>query len=232
MARGTAWDNLPLFGEMSAEHRRALQAISRPCRFRRGEVLFSEGEAAEGFHVVLEGKVRVFKSSLEGKEQTLHIWGPGEPVGEVAALRGDRYPARAEALEACRTLFVPRAGLLDLVRGEPEFALRLLSLLALRLENFARLVENLTLKEVPERLAAYLLLVQKEQGGGKDLELELTKAQVAGLLGTIPETLSRILARMAREELIRLEGTRGVRILDESGLMELAAGERRLTDRG
>jgi CRP/FNR family transcriptional regulator, dissimilatory nitrate respiration regulator len=228
MEAGPRWEDIPLLKELTAGQKKALRAISQTRRFERGQVLFDEGEQAAGFHIVLLGKVRVYKSSVEGKEQTLHIWGPGEPVGEVAVLRGEAFPARAEALEDCQTLFVPRAGLLDLVREEPEFALRLLSLLALRLKRFAGLVESLTLKEVPARLAGYILGEAEEQGQSGRLELNLTKAQVANLLGTIPETLSRILARMAREGLIALDGARGIKILDRNGLRDLASGERRL----
>jgi CRP/FNR family transcriptional regulator, dissimilatory nitrate respiration regulator len=222
------WEDLPLLKELTAGRRKAFAAIGQTRRYVRGETLFAEGERAAGFHIVVRGKVRIFKSSPEGKEQTLHIWGPGEPVGEVAALRGDVFPAQAEALDECQTLFIPRAGLLELVREDPEFALRLLSLLALRLQKFAVLVENLTLKEVPARLAGYLLLLDEEQGGQASVTLDLTKAQVANLLGTIPETLSRILARMAREGLITPDGTRGIRILDAAGLRGLSEGARRL----
>jgi len=223
------WGDSPLFRELDAAQRRALSGIAQHRRHARGELLFAEGDRAAGFHVVSAGRVRVYKSSPEGKEQTLHIFGPGEPVGEVAVFQGGRYPAQAEALEDCRTFFVPREGLLRLVREDPEFALRLLGLFASRLKSFASLVETLTLKEVPGRLASYLLLLEEEQGGTGRVELDLTKAQVANLLGTIPETLSRILGRMAREGLISPEGTRGIRLLDRDALDDLSCGVTRLS---
>jgi CRP/FNR family transcriptional regulator, dissimilatory nitrate respiration regulator len=202
--------------------------IATPRRYRRGAAIFAEGEPGAGFHVVVEGRVKVFKLSPDGKEQILHVWGPGEPFGEVAALEGRPFPAHAEALEDCRTAYLPRAGLLELIRRSPEFALELLGELAGRLRRFAQMVESLALREVPGRLAAYLLLLDDRQGGAGRVELDLAKGQLANLLGTMPETLSRILARLAREGLLESAGPRGYVLTDRAALEELAAGTRRL----
>jgi len=90
------------------------------------------------------------------------------------------------------------------------------------------MIEALSLKEVPSRLATHFLLLSGQQGGEKSLTLDISKNQLASLMGTIPETLSRILSRMAKEGLIETSGQRLIRILDEAGLQELAEGERRL----
>jgi CRP-like cAMP-binding protein len=107
--------------------------------------------------------------------------------------------------------------------------LNMLAVLSQRLRRFSALIENLSLKEVPGRLATYLLYLQEEKKGGRDLLLGIPKNQLASLLGTIPETLSRILARMNREGFFESTGTRKVRILNRKGLVELASGERKLT---
>jgi CRP/FNR family transcriptional regulator len=219
---------VPLFAELGDRHVASLAALARACRFTAGQVVFAEGDPASGFHVVTAGRVRVFKSSPEGREQILHVWGPGEPFGEVAVFHGDAFPASVAALDDSRTLFFPRAGLLDLVRRDPEFALRLLGVLALRLRRFAAQVEALTLREVPARLAAYLLLRDDEQGGTGLVELDLAKGQLANLLGATPETFSRVLGRLAREGLVRPEGARAVRLLDAQALGDVADGRRRL----
>jgi CRP/FNR family transcriptional regulator len=117
---------------------------------------------------------------------------------------------------------------MDLVRRDPSLALNMLAVLSQRLRRFSGLIENLSLKEVPGRLAAYLLYLQEGKKGGDDLLLEISKNQLASLLGTIPETLSRILARMNREGFIDSTGPRQIRILNRKGLEELASGERRL----
>jgi CRP/FNR family transcriptional regulator len=90
------------------------------------------------------------------------------------------------------------------------------------------LIEDLSLKEVPGRLAAHLLYLSEGKKGTAEVDLDVSKNQLASLLGTIPETLSRILARMSRDGFIELSGQRRIRILDRKGLEELASGEKRL----
>lgn len=221
-------EGIPLFEALPEAQRRDLAAIARARSYRRGALLFVEGEPGTGFHVVRRGKVRVFKSAPDGKEQSLHVWGPGDPVGEVAALQGGSFPASAQALEDCRTVFIPRAGLLNLLRDNPEFGLQLMGLLAGRLRALTDLVEAVSLKEVPVRLASHLLLLDQGQGGAGRVNLGQSKLQLASLLGTAPETLSRILGRMGREGLIERKGTRLVVLRDLPALRDLAEGKRRL----
>ncbi len=200
--------------------------------FKKGQTIFSEGDEGTGFHVVISGRVKVFKISPDGKEQILHIFEAGEPFGEAAVFAGEKFPANAQTLEASRTFFFPRPAFLELVKKNPNLALNMLAVLSRRLRKFAALVEDLSLKEVPGRLAAYLLYLGERKKGAKemnDLELAISKNQLASLLGTIPETLSRILSRMIRNGLIQSEGPRQIRILDRRALQELADGERRLS---
>ncbi len=213
---------IPLFEGLSKSHLERLRAITAARRYAPGETIFSEGDVAAGIHIVRNGRVKVYKLSPDGKEQILHVWSGGEPFGEVAVLQGDRYPAHAEALEEAAVLFVPRSGLLDLIRSDPEFALALLAVLADRLRRLADLVESVSLKEVPSRLAAYLLSLQEDARG--TVELPIAKRQLANQLGTIPETLSRAIARLARARLIESAGARSLRILDRAGLERAASG--------
>jgi CRP-like cAMP-binding protein len=219
---------IPLFQGLDRKHYDQLAMIVTDRVFQKGETIFGEEDEGTGFYVVLSGRVKIFKLSPEGKEQILHIFGPGEPIGEVAVFTGRRFPASAEALEETRAFFFARKEFMDLIRRDPSLALNMLAVLSQRLRRFSALIENLSLKEVPGRLATYLLYLQEEKKGGGDLLLEIPKNQLASLLGTIPETLSRILARMNREAFIESTGTRKVRILNRKGLEELAGGGRKL----
>jgi len=219
---------IPLFQGLDRKHYDQLAMIVTDQVFQKGESIFDEEDEGTGFYVVISGRVKVFKLSPEGKEQTLHIFGPGEPFGEVAVFTGKRFPANAEALEETRAFFFARKEFMDLIQRDPSLALNMLAVLSQRLRRFSGLIESLSLKEVPGRLAAYFLYLQEGKKGGADLILEISKNQLASLLGTIPETLSRILARMNREGFIDSIGPRQVRILNGKGLEELASGERRL----
>lgn len=208
-----------LFSGLPDEELEKIAAITIPKTFGRGESIFFEGDEGNGFYMVAEGRVKIFKMSLEGKEQILHIFGPGEPFGEVPVFHGQPFPANAMSLVKSKLLFFPRKEFVDLVTENPSLALNLLAMLSLRLRRFANQIESLSLKEVPGRLAAYLVYLAEEQGSTKQVTLDIPKGQLASLLGTIPETLSRIFSKMTDEGLIRVEG-RTIYIDDIEGLQE------------
>jgi CRP/FNR family transcriptional regulator len=188
--------------------------------YKRGQAIFTEGDDATGFYVGILGRVKIFKLSFEGKEQILHIFGPGEPFGEVPVFTGQHFPANAEAMEDGRIFFFPRESFIELIKKNPSIALNMLAVLSLRLRRFTHLIDDLSLKEVPGRLSAYLLYLSEQEKGMSDLELTITKSQLASLLGTIPETLSRIFGKMSKQGLIELDGPR-IKILDRQGLEDL-----------
>lgn len=211
--------NSLLFNGLPAQQLREMAAICIAKRYRRGESIFFEGDPGIGFYMVASGKVKIFKTSLEGKEQILHIFGPGEPFGEVPVFHGNPFPANAETLSEAELLFFPRAEFVGLVSANPSLALNMLAMLALRLRRFTTQIENLSLKEVPGRLASYLLYLTEEQGRSDRVVLDIPKGQLASLLGTSSETLSRIFAKMTEEGLIRVEG-KTIDLLDIERLKE------------
>ncbi len=206
-----------LFSGLPEQQLLELAAIGFEKSFGKGENVFFDGDEGIGFYLVATGKVKIYKMSPAGKEHILHIFGPGEPFGEVPVFHGQPFPASAECLVASKVIFFPRQRFVDLVHKNPSIALNMLAILSMRLRRFTSQIEDLSLKEVPARLAGYLLFLQEEQGGGEVIELEISKGQLASLLGTIPETLSRIFAKMSDEELINVDG-RKITILDRESL--------------
>ncbi|MBW2064351.1 MAG: Crp/Fnr family transcriptional regulator [Deltaproteobacteria bacterium] len=219
-------ESTPLFHGLPEDQIEDLAGIVVDNTFHKGQVIFSEGDEGNGFYVVISGRVKIFKLSPDGKEQILHLFERGEPFGEVAVFAGEKFPANAEAIEESRIFFFPRHSFSQLIAKNPSIALNMLAILSRRLRRFANLIDDLSLKEVPGRLAAYLLFLSDEKGS-KTLHLNITKSQLASLLGTIPETLSRILGKMTQQGLIKTDGRR-IEILDPTGLEELAEAERRL----
>jgi len=213
--------SIPFFEELPNEQIEDLSMIITDQIFDRGQIIFSEGDDGNGFYVVVSGRVKIFKLSPEGKEQILHIFGPGDPFGEVAVFAGQHFPANAEAMESSRIFFFPRESFSNLIKNSPSLALNMLAILSKRLRRFANLIDDLSLKEVPGRLAAHLLYLSGQAEGPEQLELNITKTQLASLLGTIPETLSRILGKMSKQGLIESDGRR-IKILDREALEELA----------
>ena len=210
-----------LFKGLPENQLREIEGITVGKRFKKGDLIFSEGDDGDGFFLVGSGLVKIFKSSPDGKEQILHILGPGEPFGEVPVFSGQQFPATAEAIAKSRLIFFPRSAFVALITANPALALNMLAVLSMRLRQFTVQIENLSLKEVPGRLATYLVYLADEQKRDDFVTLSISKGQLASLLGTIPETLSRIFARMNGQNLIEVKD-RNIKLLNLSGLEELA----------
>lgn len=208
-----------LFDGLPADQVEALGEIAVIRNYEKGQNIFFEGDLGIGFYVVGSGKVKISKISFAGKEHILHIFGGGEPFGEVPVFNGSPFPATAEALMKTKTLFFPRDKFVFLVEANPSLALNMLAVLSFRLRKFATQIENLSLKEVPARLASYLVYLSGEQGNDSFVELDISKGQLASLLGTIPETLSRIFSKMNDEGLIQVNGKR-ITLLNPEGLKD------------
>ncbi|CAB1074858.1 Hcp transcriptional regulator HcpR (Crp/Fnr family) [Olavius algarvensis Delta 1 endosymbiont] len=212
---------IPIFNGLPEDQIGAIQQIAVEKRINKGELIFSEGEDGHGFFVIAEGRVKIFKVSSEGKEQILHIFGPGQPFGEVPVFAGQRFPANAQAIDKTRALFLPRTAIVDLISSNPSLALNMLAVMSKRLRQFTVQIENLSLKEIPARLASYLIYLADEQEADEVVNLKISKGQLASILGTIPETLSRIFAKLSGQHLIRVEGKK-ITLLDRAGLEDLA----------
>ncbi|MCK4535758.1 MAG: Crp/Fnr family transcriptional regulator [Desulfuromonadales bacterium] len=211
--------NIPLFAGLSIEDLDALQAISRVRTHARGELLFADGEEAEGFFVVLSGKVKVYKLSAEGKERILHIVSPGGTFAEAAIFGNGLYPAYAEPLQKSSLLFLPKESFLSLLASNSQISINMIAGLSYFLRQFTRQIEDLTFKDVPSRLARYLLDIS--EGRSENIELPISKSQLASNLGTVSETLSRTLRKLTEEDIIRVDG-KSVRIIDLDRLEDLA----------
>jgi len=218
---------IPLFSGLSLGQLAQFQSIALEKNFGKSEMIFSEGDEGSGFYIILAGTVKVFKVSPDGKEHILHIFTAGQTFGEVPVFAGEHFPANAEALQDTRTLFFPRSAFVALLEKNPALSLKLLADLSLKLRQFAVQIENLSLKEIPARLATYLLYLAEEQGRADHVTLSISKGQLASLLGTIPETLSRIFAKLSSQQLIQVQG-RKIALLDADGLKDLAQSGKRL----
>jgi CRP/FNR family transcriptional regulator len=216
-------DSVPLFKGLPPDQLGRLAGIAAYRTVKRGETVFSEGEEANGFYLTVRGRVKVFKLSPDGKEQILHIIGFQEPFGEVPVFSGGRFPANAQAIEDALLIFLPRPAFVKLIETDPSLAMNMLALLSRRLRQFTGLIEGLSLKEVPARLASYLIYLSDRTKKETLIELDIPKTLLANVLGTIPETLSRILSRMAADGLIEVEG-RKIKLLDRDKMERLSSG--------
>ncbi len=213
--------SLPIFQGLDEDQFTELISTAERREYKKGEIIFSEGDEGSGLYVVETGKIKIFKLSFEGKEHIFHIYGPGKIFGEVAVFSGKKFPAFAQAISPSSLIFFPKKEISFLISENPSLAFNMMASLSMRLREFTVMVENLALKDVPARMASYLIVLSREQDNISTVTLPITKNQIAGLLGTTPETISRIFTRMVNEKLINVDN-KAIIILDYLGLNELA----------
>ncbi len=214
----------PLFGDLEEDLLQLVASQGRKKDFSRGEFLFLEGTEAGGFYVLVSGRVKVFKSSGEGKEQILHLINPGESFAEASLFSGGNYPAGAAALEDSSLIYFPRREFLSLLSRENRIALGMFVSLSKWLRKMTDLVAELSLKSVESRLAAYIMQLCRTSSvsveDGSVVELEIEKRELALYIGTVSETLSRTFKRLRERGLISVEG-RAVTIMDAEAFSRL-----------
>ena len=201
-----------LFGKAGQRELSAVAERAIVKHVRQGDCLFLEGARAEGLYVVVEGVIRAFRGSGEGREQVIHVERAGATIGEVPMFDNGTYPSTAAAEEDSIVLFIGKQDVHRLCMEHPQIALSALEVLAGRLRRAAGLIENLSLHEVDQRLARLLLEEAAYHGQptykGMVFELALTNPQIAARIGTVREVVSRALGRLQENDLIVVEGRR------------------------
>jgi CRP/FNR family transcriptional regulator len=189
-------------------------------------MFIGETDPAHAFYVIVTGQVKLYKSSPEGKEQTLYLLRPGDPFGMCTAFAIDSFPANAMALEESGVLMIPGPVMETVATSEPRLLMNIIQILSDRLKESMTLIESLSLKEIPQRLASFLLhaLTRERDRETNRLELTITQRELAKILGSTPEALSRAVRKMSNAGILAMDG-RTIRILDREALDDLAEGE-------
>jgi CRP-like cAMP-binding protein len=194
-------------GLRPAELAQLLQAVGRPRRLAKGELLISAGDPSHGFYYIKSGEVRVYKMDARGREVEVARLGPGEFLGEAAVFASPEFFVFAETVVAGEALYFAKDDVFKKIDQNPVAARLFLRLLAEKCIALNRKIESLGLQTVRQRLAAYLLT---HCPGEKTcaVELKMTKGELAKLLDTAQETLSRTLKHLKQEGLVEVRGSR------------------------
>lgn len=210
-----------LFNGLSTDEIRTIFNLGKILKYEKGDIVFEEGKIAKYLLILLDGRIKIFKVSFDGKEQILHMVEPGEPFGEVPLFIGGTLPAYAMAITKSSVFQLSKEAFLMTIEKSPELAMHIIGILSIRLRQFTRLVEELSLKEVPGRLATYLLYLYEKNSKKDRFQLDITKNQLASLLGTVPETLSRAFSKLKGLGVIDLDGST-VKIVDPELLVDIS----------
>lgn len=220
---------MPLFAELSGD---ALADLARRCVTRNvpaGTVLFTTGAEYRGLYMVESGRVRIYRTDPEGREQVLHLEGPGRAVAELPLFDGGTYPASAVTIEDARLVFLPRADFEYLYRSQPDIAQAIIRALGRRLRHLVHLTETLAFRDVAARLALLLVEYARREGtqtsAGVEIKLDRTQEELALEIGTARESVSRAMKTLRRKGLIKTAGRQRILIPDVAQLR--AAGPQR-----
>jgi CRP/FNR family transcriptional regulator, dissimilatory nitrate respiration regulator len=215
---------LRLFHDLDQKSIRALADRARVRQFKPGDMILREQEKKRGLFVILKGRIKVFRVLGNGREQTIYVFESGEPFCLCAMFAGQHQPASASALEQCEILEISEQDFQRIARDEPSLLLAMLSTLSRRLKEAMDIIESLSSREIPPRVATYLLKTSSTaHDGAQVVNLSMTHRELAKVVGATPEALSRAFRKMSANSLVRLSG-REVFILDSSGLERLAWG--------
>jgi CRP/FNR family transcriptional regulator len=215
-----------LLSSLSRAEIQSLAARTVVRHFKNGELLFSEDEPCHGLHILARGRVRIFKTSVNGREQVLAMNHAGESVAELPVFDGGRYPASAMAVEDVDLAFISRQDFHAFCMEHPEVALKMLAVVGARLRRLVGIIEELSFTTIRQRLVSVLLQLAETEGRqtvrGIEFQLPASHQELASQLGTVRELISRNLMRLQAEGLIDVDA-RQIAVKDRDGLSGLLA---------
>lgn len=217
---------VPIFRGLDQHQQLEVAGFARPVQLDAGEQVVAAGDPSRRLFVVHSGRVRIVHLLESGREHVVRVLGVGDVLGEDAFVMGRRPRHYAYADTATSLCTFDHDDLAALVARFPGIAVRMLQVQSERLANAERMLAAMSGSDVAARLAAYLLdLPSQATAEGQRIELPMAKKDVASHLGTTPETLSRKLRQLADDGVVRLEGRRGIVILDFDALVDHAAAD-------
>lgn len=198
---------MPVFADLTDAQLKDIHSITTVRNYRKGTMIFLEGEPGEGFHFVKIGKVKIVKMTDDGREHIINILSPGDLFAEVLLFNSGTYPATSVAVEDSKIGVIKNSDLERLILANNALALQLIKVLSQRLMFTQQKIKNLALNDVTARTAETLLRLGQQHGkplgnGHIQITLDLSRQDLASLVGTTRETVTRTLSALKKDKLI------------------------------
>ena len=223
----------PIFSRLSPARPRDHRRSRAGAAFAKGETIFEQDSPSDAFYAIASGRVKIFKMMPNGKDVILEVFGPGDPLGAVAAYMDRPFPASATALEDTICVIIPRPAFFRLLESKPSLVRGLLLGLTMRLVELTNRLAELTGGRIEPRFARLFLKLASEMGrherGGTFVPLALSRQELADLTGTTIETCIRIMSRWNKDGIVRTEKD-GFVVLDSARAGTAGGGLPRLLD--
>lgn len=214
-----------VFCDLSADHLKEIDQAKTTNQYQPHQVVFYEGNQPYGLYCIASGKVKIYKSDVQGHQQIVRLAGPGDLIGYRCLLSGEPYSATAETLEGAQICFIDKKTFFHILETHPATAFHVFSLLAHDLGRAENLLVDMVHKNIRERLAELFIVFEKKYGEktnqGVRLKISLTREELAELIGTTQESVIRLITEFKQDGLISVEG-REITLLDIKKLTERA----------
>ncbi|NLA58474.1 MAG: Crp/Fnr family transcriptional regulator [Firmicutes bacterium] len=216
--------NVPIFASLGPEELLEVNSLIRSVEYEKGELLFGEGDIGTNLYIVRSGRIKLYTVSSDGRQQIIRILEPGDFFGELALFQDAAQNCFAEAMEYSQVCLLGRSDMKALLNRKPSVAVALLEAMSARLAQAERFIGDLALKNVEERLVSWLMMEAKAglfREGEIEIRSPLSREELAHLLGTTVETVSRRLNALQAEGFLTLQGHRSIIIRDLDGLKRI-----------
>lgn len=212
-----------VFCNTSSENLEELEASKVCSNYKKGEIIFKEGGFASGIHCIQSGKIKLSMLGDEGREQIVRLVKSGDVIGYKALLSGDKYSATAVALEDVQTCFIPKEYFVKVLKKDTGLSFEMMKLLSNELRHAEEKITLLAQKPVRERMAETILFLNETYGIDKEdnINVQLSREEIANIVGTATETAIRLLSEFNKDNLIELSGKK-IKITNKPKLIKLA----------
>lgn len=212
---------IPFFSGLAEGDLKKIAGITLERRYKKNMIIFMEGEPGDAFYYIKSGKIKVFRTYEDGREHIIHIFSEGDVFGEATLFNDVSYPASASVYEDAAVGVIKNSELEALIKENPDLALKLIKLLCRKLILTQQKIKDLTFKDVFSRTASQIFKLGNDYGkrvsSGLLVDMPLSRQELAEMVGTTRETISRVISKFKKEKSLSEENDRIV-IIDEDKL--------------
>ena len=208
---------VPIFNHLEQAELQEVAKTTKQRDLSKGEVLYRAGEKSNSLYIIHKGKLKVYRLTENGKEQMIRILQPGDFTGELALFTDNVHDSYAEAMEATELCTINSLDIKDLFLKYPQISLKIIKEFSLRLDQTEHQVTSFTTEDTETRVALYLIR-QAESSQSREIQLPMSRKDLASFLGTTPETISRKLAKFEDQGWILQYDQRAIRIMNMDAL--------------
>lgn len=211
---------VPIFSNLDDDEIKKVDRIAKSRIYRKGDIIFTEGDAPAVLYIIHEGRIKLYRDTEDGREVIMNILGNGEFFGEMTLFTGEPLKASAVALDDSILCSISRSDMLVILNENPSIAVKIMEILTRRLTYAENRIEDMVSKDIEGRLLGFIRSLVKDRSK-KEVELGLTRREIADMLGTTQETVSRTFSNLESDGILKVKGHKRIEILDMDAIFEM-----------